>query len=211
MLPRGAFAHDIGASNATFLVRSTGIDVELFMGLNASALLIADNGQQIVITPNTFGDFSDRLQSAAADLFVVTSADGSALKPDSATVSMSEQTDCVYDLHYPLPAAMPGTLKIHAAYLDRMVENHVATIYVMNAIGDRFGLGDLRPDSQDMEAHLPSADSLTTAHPAPVAVPAQPAVQMRQSAPLFLWIILAIGGITIVLAALRGINRKEVA
>jgi hypothetical protein len=213
---RGVFAHDIGASNATFLVRATGIDVELYMGLGAGALMIAGDGQLVVITPATFADFSDRLQAAGSSLFTLTAADGTPMAPDAVNVSLSEQNDIVYDLHYPLPAALPGVLKIHADYIDRMAEGHLGSIYVLNAVGDRLGFGEVRTGAEDVAAHLPAADSLGRAAvsppPPPPPPPAAPAATPGQSspgAPWFLWAVLGGGLLLIAAAALRGISRKN--
>jgi len=208
-----ARAHDIGSSNATFLVRSTGIDVELYMGLNAADLLIANNGEQVVITPDTFENFSDRLKSVAPMLYTLTAADGTALAPDSYTASISEQSDVRFDLHYPLPAAMPGTLKIHAAYIDAMVDTHLGSIYVMNAMGDRLGWGEVRADSEDVIAHLPAAGALVRAalNPnavsVPVAIPETSVPQQRS--PWFLWALLGGSALVSVMVAVRGISRQS--
>jgi hypothetical protein len=217
LAPCSAGAHDIGASNATFLVRATGIDVELYMSLGSGALLIADNGEQIVIKPATFPDFSQRLQAVAPALFDLTAGDGTTLEPDSFSVSLTEQNDACYDLHYPLPAAMPGTLTIHAAYMERMAPGHVGSIYVMNTAGDRFGSGEVTADSMDVQAHLPAALALQEQPPAgpaqavsaPAAAPGPSSGESRQSAPWFLWVLLGGSALLIAAAALRGAARQS--
>jgi hypothetical protein len=208
-----AWAHDIGSSNATFLVRGTGIDVELYMGLNAADLLIANNGEQVVITPDTFDNFSDRLKAVAPLLYTLTAADGTVLAPDSYTASISDQSDVRFDMHYPLPAKMPGILKIHAAYIDAMVDTHLGSIYVMNAMGDRLGWGEVRVDSEDVIAHLPAVGALVRApaNPNPVSVPvAIPVTSVsRQRSPWFLWVLLGGSALVSVMVAMRGISRQS--
>jgi hypothetical protein len=221
--PCGASAHDVGESNATFFIRPTGIDVELYMGLNAGAILIADGGQFVVITPNTFPDYSDRLQVVASGLFILSGGDGATLQPDAMTVSMTEQTDVLYNLHFPLPTPMPGVLKIRAAYLDKMVETHIGTIYVMNTVGDEYGRGTVTPDSEEIEVRLPGADALVTARskaptgaagaaataPAVGAIPGVAAAQVRSGAPWFLWATVGGTALIIALVAYRGIARQN--
>jgi hypothetical protein len=201
-----ALAHDIGASNATFYVRPTGIDVELYMGLNAGALLIPDpTGQLVVITPNTFNDFSDRLQSAGADLFALSATDDTPIKPESVAVNITDQSDVEYTLHFPLPP-LPTTLKIHAAYIEKMVETHVGTLYVMNAIGDKLAVGEVRPDSPDIEAHLPALTPIASAPAPPSPTPSAPAIASRPATPWYLWTFLAAGAVAIALVAWRGMT-----
>jgi hypothetical protein len=205
----GAMAHDIGESNATFYVRSTGIDVTLFMGLNSAALLIPSEGQAISITLDTFDKYSDRLQAAAPDLLTLTGGDGTTLKPDSMAVSMTEEFDVLYNLHYPLPAPLPGVLKIHAGYLTKMVETHVGTFYVMNAAGEQFGWAEVRPDSQDLEVRLPAMNNVSgTQQPASIAA-AKPATEVHGGERWVLWAMIGGGVAALVLAALRAIARKN--
>jgi hypothetical protein len=208
-----AAGHDIGTSNGTFWVRGTGIDVELYMGLNAAALLIAEPGQQVAIAPNAYSDYADRLQAVAPNLFTLTAADGSILKPDAASSALTAQADVLFELHYPLPAALPGNLTIHCSYLDKMVDNHIGSFYVMNAVGDHLGYGEVRPDSEDVIGHLPAADALVGVHPA-VPVPVIAAATQgpppeRPSPPLMLWVILAAGVLVLTAAVRRTISRKK--
>jgi len=210
-VPRCAGAHNIGESNATFYVRTTGLDVELYMGMVSGCRLIADEGQIIQMTPNNFTDFSDRLQAVAPDLFTITGGDGTTLKPDAMTVSMTETTDVFYTLHYPLPSPMPGVLKIHADYLDKMVDTHMGTIYVMNTVGDQFGWGTVSPDSEDLQIRLPAvADLIKTNAPASV-VAAPLTAESPHRVRWLLWGLLGGGALIVAAAALRGIagQREE--
>jgi len=204
----GAEAHNIGESSATFYVRATGLDVELYMGMPSGCRLIADEGQIIQMTPNNFTDFSDRLQEVAPDLFTLIGGDGTTLKPDAMNVSRTETTDVFYTLHYPLPAPMPGILRIRAAYLDKMVETHTATIYVMNAVGDPFGLGTLSPDSQDMQVSLPAVGDLIKTNAPATAITVPPGAGARHGGRWVLWGLLG-GSALIVGTAWRAIARQR--
>jgi hypothetical protein len=161
------------------------------------------------MTPNTFPDYSDSLRSVGLDLFTVTGGDGAVLKPDAMTVSMTETTDVLFNLHYPLPSPMPGVLKIHAGYLDKMVDTHIGTIYVMNDVGDQFGWGTVSPDSQDLQVRLPAvADLIKTSAPATVAAPLPPA-DSRRGAKWLLWGLLGGSAVIVAAAVLRGIAGQK--
>jgi hypothetical protein len=207
----GAVAHNIGESNATFYVRTTGIDVELYMGLNSAARLLGEDGQVIGMNPNNFADYSDRLAALAPDLLTLTGGDGTTLKPDAMTVSMTETTDVFYALHYPLPSPMPGVLKIHADYLDKMVDTHVGTIYVMNTVGDPFGWGTVSPDSQDLQVRLPAIADIIKNHAAAavVANPPSDVANSQHGGRWVLWTVLGAGVLVVAGVILRRAGRQH--
>jgi hypothetical protein len=100
---------------------------------------------------------------------------------------------------------MPGVLKIHADYLDKMVDTHIGTIYVMNNVGDQFGWGTVTPDSEDLQVRLPAvADLIRTNAPASVVAP-PPTAESGRGTRWALWGLLGAGALIAAAAASRAI------
>ena len=209
LLPHTARAHDVLSSTLNIWVRPSGMDAELYMARAAAGMLIPKDNQPTAISPENLS----ALKSVAPQTFQLTAEDGTLLTPDSASVSVTEENDILFNLHFPLPAAMPGTLKIHATYLTQMAEGHVGNAFVMNAKGDDFGFGEIRPESPDLLAHLPAATALplpatppasatTTAPSAPVSLAVD--VWVTPGTPIsgWIWLLLAAGGVFAALCVL---------
>jgi hypothetical protein len=212
--PGIAAAHDIDGSTLTIWLRSTGMDVEVYFARASAELLIANPGEPIAITPNNFSDYTERLQSAGPNLLLVTAANGTIVPPDSSAVSLTDETDVRYDLHYSLAAAGPYT--IQGPYLFKMPPEHGGYYKVMNARGNPLQWGVIRTDAPDFSLNIPAADALANAanpagaagNPVPaVAVPSV-AAPPASSSPL-LWVLLIGCASLMIILAFRGVAQSH--
>ena len=195
-------AHDVSESNADFYVRPTGIDVELHMALSSAALLLSTPDQAVSISIDTYDNYSARLQAVAPSLLTLTGGDGTTLKPDATAVTMTEEYDVLFTLHYPLPVPMPGNLRIHPDYLARMIASHVGTFYVVDGFGGTFGWAQMAPDSQDLDVRLPAVTDLGRARPAASIAATQTVAQSPGGVRWLPWAISG-GALVLVLLAVR--------
>jgi hypothetical protein len=211
LIQRTAAAHGSLESTLSFFVRSTGIDVQIYMSRgSAGALLDKKPGEQVVILRENFPDFQQRLANSGSGLMTITAADGTALKVESSVASITDEDDICYRLHYPLPTALPGLVTIHGNYLDKLEDGHVGGVYVLNAAGDQLGQGDIRSDSPDFVVQVPAVAAATTTPP-PIAstLPVGSLNEPRHVSTRDFWIVTACGAVALAIIVWTGFFRRK--
>jgi hypothetical protein len=208
---RIAGAHDSMETTLSFWVRATGIDVRIFISRGNASMLIEKAGEHVDLMRDSFSTYQERLAVSGSGLLSLTAGDGSELKADASSASITDEDDVCYTLHYPLPKVLPGSLNIHGNYLDKMDAAHVGSIYMQNATGDQIAQGEIRADSPDFEAQLPAvAAAPAKPQPATVAVPAPITSQSPRQSHWGLWTIIGGGVLVVAIIAARGIAMKAV-
>ena len=207
---RVAGAHDSLESTLSFWVRTTGIDVRIFISRGNASTLIEKAGEHVDLMRDNFSAYQERLAASGSGLLSLTAGDGSMLKADASSASITDEDDICYTLHYPLPKVLPGSLNIHGNYLDKMDAGHVGSIYMLNGTGDQIAQGDLRVESPDFDANLPAVTA-AVGKPQPAArTAAAPATGESEKDPRWgLWTIFGGGVMLIAIIALRGIARRN--
>jgi hydrogenase/urease accessory protein HupE len=162
-------AHDPFASSANARVDRAGIQLEITMGRSAAFALLDDAADlPEEITDEDFGKFDQGLKERGAELFTIT-AGGAPLVAKEVEVRLTEERDVEFRVLYPPPEASP--LRFRAAYLDKMVEDHVGTLYVEDAGGADLGWGYLEAAAPTLEAPLPAALLPSSSSTAPAPAP----------------------------------------
>jgi hypothetical protein len=206
-----ASAHNSLESTLGFWVRTTGIDVRIFMSRDAASILLQKGGEQVSIVRDNFPEFEDRLAANGRSLLTLTAGDGTTLKADASAASITDEDDICYDLHYPLPKALPASLTIRGNYFDRMEVGHVGSIYMSNATGDQIGQGEISAESPDFEVHLPAVSaSLVQPHSAADSPASRSSNESSHYIRWGLWAMLGGCVVVIAIAALRSIARQNV-
>jgi hypothetical protein len=192
-------------STLDFVVRPTGIDVQMYLACDSADILVANENERVAIDRDNFGDYESRLATIAPTLLLVTQADGTVLTADASSATFTDEGDTCFHLHYPLPAVLPGALAIHGNYLSKMDLDHNGEISVLNAAGEQLGQGTIRDESPDYRVQLPA-----------VGAPRQPATVAAAAAPSssdFHWGLWAVlGGTVLVISviALRAMAKANV-
>lgn len=207
---RAATAHSSLESTASIWVRSTGIEVQLYMSRASAAVLLEKDGEHITIVRDNFPTFERRLAANGPTLLALTASDGAALQADAAAASLTDEDDICYNLHYPLPGVLPGPLRIRTTYLHKLDEGHLVNIYVLNAANDQLGQGDISAETPDFEVHLPALVGVTPKSP-PAAATAPSIGESTQGSRWGLWAMLGGSALVIAIVAVRGIAVQNAA
>ena len=166
-----ANAHEPFQSYASVRLRASQLEVSLTMSMIAAERLLDPRPTEL-LSPETFDVQAPRLRAGAAGLFQLT-AGTSPLSPQSANVYLTEENDIEFRLVYPRPAG--GRLNIVLSYLQKMSDDHHATLAVVDEAGANFGWEELTPDAPGLIVVLPADANFTAGAAAPsIASPASP-------------------------------------
>ena len=148
-------AHDIYTSFVEAKLLADRLEVTLTLGrANASPLFHdADAKKLPPLTPENFAACESRLLSAAPALLQIFAAGKPLAFSAPATAKLSGDSDLTFTLTYPRPTV--GPLKFFAQFVGSLVDGHVATVVLTNAVGDDHGWSPVSYDQPVFEVALP--------------------------------------------------------
>ena len=148
-------AHDIYTSFVEAKLLADRLEVTLTLGrANASPLFHdADAKKLPPLTPENFAACESRLLSAAPALLQIFAAGKPLAFSAPATAKLSGDSDLTFTLTYPRPTV--GPLKFFAQFVGSLVDGHVATVVLTNAVGDDYGWSPVSYDQPVFEVALP--------------------------------------------------------
>lgn len=148
-------AHDIYTSFVEAKLLADRLEVTLTLGrANASPLFPDAEAKKLPpLTPENFAAFEPRLRSAAPALLQISAAGKPLAFSAPATAKLSGDSDLTFTLTYPRPTV--GPLKFFAQFVGSLVDGHVATVVLTNAVGDDYGWSPVSYDQPVFEVALP--------------------------------------------------------
>ena len=163
LLPAGvALAHDPFASTINAVVDDTGVQLEVRMTLSATVDLFP--GKPPVVAEETFPVILPQLKQIAVGLVQISSG-ATPLVADRIEVSLTEENDAAFHVHYARVAG--NSLLFRAAYLAKMPAEHVATLYVSDPAGNNLNWNYLDAASPALSVTVPGSLASPVSAPTP--------------------------------------------